>query len=78
MSLTKELIKGILRGPLKSIGLIPLLNYTVSKRRVANGGDPAPLTKPRSIEEAHSEREISNFAGTGFTKELIIGMLRAP
>ena len=29
MSLTKELTKGILRGALKFIGLIPLLNYTV-------------------------------------------------
>ena len=29
MSLTKELPEGILRGPLKFTGLIPLLNYTV-------------------------------------------------
>ena len=30
MSLTKELTKEILRGPLKLPGLIPLLNYTVT------------------------------------------------
>ena len=29
MGLAKELIKGILRGPLKFIGLMPLLNHTV-------------------------------------------------
>ena len=29
MSLTKELIKGILMAPLKFHGLMPLLNYTL-------------------------------------------------
>ena len=40
MSITKELTKVILRGPLNSIGLIPLLNYTVIQQMVSNG---APL-----------------------------------
>ena len=64
MSLTKELTKAILRGPLKLIGLIPLW--------------PPPLTKQRPVGVAHSEREISNFDGMSLTKELTKAILRRP
>ena len=37
-----------------------------------------PLTKPRPIGVAHSEREISNFAGMSFAKELTNAILRSP
>ena len=39
MSLTKELTKGVRRGPLKLFGLIPL-NYTVIWQMVSKGVTP--------------------------------------
>ena len=56
MSLTKALTEEILRGPLKFLWLIPLLNYTAMRNRVSKGGPP--LTKPRPIAMARSKREI--------------------
>ena len=76
MSLTKEFTKEILRVALKLIGLIPLLNYTVIQQRVSMGGHP--LTKQRPIGVAHSKREISNYAGMSFAKDLIDRILRDP
>ena len=74
MSLTQELAKWILRGPLKFIGLIPLLNYNVIEQRVWKGG--APLAKPRPIGMARSKRAIKNFSGMSLTMELTKGILR--
>ena len=74
MSITKALTRGILRDPLKVIGLIFLLNYTVIWQRVAKGA----LTKPRPIGAARSERENPNFTGMSLTKERIKRILRGP
>ena len=45
MRLTKELTKGISRGPVKFFGLTPLLNYTGIWQRVPNGGGPPLLIR---------------------------------
>ena len=77
MCLTKELTKEILRGSLKLIGLIPLLNkvHCYLTKDFERG---APLAKPRPTGLAHSKREISNFDGTSLTKELTEAILRGP
>ena len=76
MSLAKELIYGILRAPLKFIGLAPLLNYTVVEQTGSKGW--ATLTKPSPIGSAHPKRKISNFDGTSIAKELTKEILRTP
>ena len=65
MGFADELIKGILSGSLKFLGLTPLLNLT---NGVAGGG---ALTKPRPSAVARPKREIRKCAGMSLTKESV-------
>ena len=58
-----------LKGPLKVHWVNPVIKLHCYLTKCFEGGPPIP--KPRPIGLGHPKREISNFAGSILTNELI-------